>query len=138
MPITLLIWLFARTGLPQRLLRPLAWATVVIAVIALLWLAKTMYDRSVIQGHEQERETKAVEARDRSAEERADDAVRNIIDQQERDAAIAEAALKEAQKPESERAKLPPTTIAANCTRLRKAYSAAELARLEAYRELCK
>ena len=50
--VTPLIALFARLAVPERLQRPLAYLTGAIAAVALLWLLKGCYDRSVIRNHE--------------------------------------------------------------------------------------
>lgn len=122
---------------PENLRKAAAWAIIAVAAVALLASGWAILKSSIISDHEKDRAVKAIDARDKSAEDRADDAVRNILSEKDREARIAEAALKEAAKPETEHVKLPPTTVAANCERLEKAYSASELAKIPAYKELC-
>lgn len=52
--IALAIRLVAALGIPERFRRAAAWASLILAAIALLWLAKTLYDRSIIREHERE------------------------------------------------------------------------------------
>jgi hypothetical protein len=56
---------------------------VIVAAILLFLLAKAMYDRSVIADHEAEREAKAAPARERAADQRAIDTVRNAKSEEE-------------------------------------------------------
>ncbi len=55
----------------------------------------------------------------------------------ERELAIAQAEASESARPAEEQATLPSTTVALNCQRLRKAYSATELAKMAGYQEKC-
>lgn len=52
--IALILPLIARIGVPERFQRIAAWIGLVMAAVALLWLTKTIYDRSVIREHERE------------------------------------------------------------------------------------
>lgn len=128
---------FAAWGLPEPLRRIAAWATVVVGVIALLWSAKAIYDASVIEGHETDRTITSMEQHNASAEQRAIDAVVNIAAENARESAVATAEASEAAKPASERAKLPPTTKALNCARMRQAYTKGELGRMREFQENC-
>jgi hypothetical protein len=128
--ITFLAANFVPKLVPEPLRKAAAWAILITAAVAFLWTAKIMYDRSIVHDHEQERAAKSIDARDKSAEERADDAVRNLLAEKDREGAIKAAP--------NAGATLAPSTVAANCARLRAAYSAEELAKSDAYRELCK
>lgn len=128
---------FAAWGLPEPIRRAAAWATVVAAIIALLWAAKAIYDASVIEDHETERAVESMEAHNVSAEQRAIDAVVNMTNDRLRSEAIEMVEASEAAKPPAERATLPPTTKALNCARLRQAYSKAELAKILEFKEHC-
>lgn len=130
--------LLLRVGIPERLHRVVTWIALAILCVALIawWFAR--HDAKVIERHEDKREAVASDARERSAEERADDAVQNILAEQEREKEIAQAAASEAAKPPEHRAALPPTSVALNCNRLLRSYSAAELAKMPAYQEKCR
>lgn len=52
--IALAIRLVAVIGVPERFQKLAAWVALILAAIALLWLAKTIYDRSIIREHERE------------------------------------------------------------------------------------
>lgn len=52
--IGLLLPIIARLGVPERFQKLAAWVALILAAIALLWLAKTIYDRSIIREHERE------------------------------------------------------------------------------------
>ena len=117
---------WALAGIALAILIGITWA---------VWLAD--HDSEVIERHEQKREQRAAEAHIKTAEERADDAIRNLIAEQAREAAIDRAAASEAARPPEERATMPPTTLALNCERIRQAYSARELAGIAVYQEKC-
>lgn len=137
----MITWLVAQLGplgLPERLRKPLAWVAVSIVAALLLWGAYEAWKASVIEDHETERLTDAIKAYDGSAEQRAADTITNIIANKDRSEAIETAAASEAAKPVEQRAKLPPTTLAANCVRLRQAYTARELAKMSAFQEHCR
>lgn len=88
MIITFLIAKFAAWGLPEPVRKLAAWATVIAAACALLFAAKAAYDASVIDDHEQDKAVQTIDALDRSAEDRAVDAIKNMIDEKEREDAI--------------------------------------------------
>jgi len=136
--VTFLIRAAAFLGVPARLQRLVGWALAVIVLVALLWGAKAAYDASVIDHHQAKQEKKTVKALDVAAEQRATDAIVNAMAERDRENAIAAAEAAEAAKPPAERATLPPTTLALNCARFKRAYSPAELAKIPAYKELCK
>lgn len=127
--ITFLAAKFGMWGVPEPIRKAAAWAALITAALALLWAGKAIYDASVVREHETERAVKSIDARDKSAEDRADDAVRNLLAEKDREGAIKAAP--------NAGATLAPSTVAANCARLRAAYSAEELAKSAAYRELC-
>lgn len=91
MIITFLIAKFTAWGLPEPVRRVAAWATVIAAACALLFAAKAAYDASVIDDHEQDKAVQTIDALDRSAEDRAVDAIKNMIDEKEREDAIKSA-----------------------------------------------
>ncbi|MFD2134572.1 hypothetical protein ACFSLT_03830 [Novosphingobium resinovorum] len=105
--------------------------------ICLLWWLVHQHNARVIERHEEKRETAANHARERSAEERADDAVQNIIADHARETEIAKAAASEAVKGPKQRATLPPTSVALNCQRMRQAYPKSDLAKIPAYQKRC-
>jgi len=141
--------LVTRLGIPESLRKVAAWIAISFAAIALLagvagvaviswnrWLAE--HDEAVIEAYKAAQAAKTVQALDVAAEQRATDAFVNAMTERERDDAIAAAEASEAAKPPAERATLPPTTVALNCTRLKRAYTPAELAKIPAYKEKCK
>ncbi len=81
--MSFLIAIFARWGLPEQVRKPLAYATAILAALALLWAAKALYDRSVIADHEAKQQAEAIEARDRAADARAADAIVNAQTEKE-------------------------------------------------------
>lgn len=109
--MTLLISIFARFGVPQRFQKAAAYIALAVAAIAFLWLAKTLYDRSVIDDHEAKREARAVEARDVAADQRSTDAITNATNEKELHDAIDAAPTG---------GTLSPAALALNCERLRK------------------
>lgn len=126
------------SGLPDGARRAALWIALALLTIALMWWFFRQHDAKVIERHEDKREAAANDARGRSAEERADDAIAGIIAEQARETEIAKAAASEAAKAPEARAALPPTTIALNCQRLRQSYTAAELKNISAYQEKCR
>lgn len=135
-----LITLAARAGIPERLQRIAAWAAIVAAILAIvgailltwrLWLGG--HDKAVITTENAKVEQTASTAREKSADERVVDALANQIERSDREAAIAKAEAVEAAKPPAERATLPPTTLALNCARLKRA----GLTGSDAYRDRC-
>jgi ABC-type nickel/cobalt efflux system permease component RcnA len=74
--IALLIgWLAPTIG--EKWAKPLAYALLIISAALLLWGAKALYDRSVVNHHEQQVEQRAKPATDQAATERANDAIAN-------------------------------------------------------------
>lgn len=137
---SILISLAARTGVPERFRKIAAWVAIVAAVLALigasilawnLWLGS--HDETVIETENARVELNAAGGREKSAEERVVDALQNQIAKSEREAAIAKAEASEAAKEPAERAMLPPTTVALNCARLKRA----GLTGSDAYKEKC-
>ena len=110
MIITFLIAKFATWGLPEPVRRVAAWATVVASACALLFAAKAAYDASVISDHEQDKAVQTIDALDRSAEDRAVDAIKNMIDEKEREDAIKSAPTGDA---------LSDADLRSNCVRLK-------------------
>lgn len=109
-----------------------------VAVPALLWAARGIYRAAVIEEHEVKRRVENIEAFDTAAEERAYDAIQKVIEQRDRTEAIETTAKVEAANSSEAPATLPPTTRALNCTRLARAYSVDELAKMQEYQEYCK
>lgn len=136
--IGLIAPLLVRIGIPERLHRAVIWVALaaLCAVLVAWWFAR--HDAKVIERHEVKREASASDARELSAEERAADAMEGLIVEQARERDIAKAAASEAAKPPEQRAALPPTSVALNCNRLLRSYSAAELAKMPAYQEKCR
>lgn len=56
---------------------------IAVALVAILSIGKCSYDRSVIREHEQEREAKASEAREKAADQRAQDTIINTESEKE-------------------------------------------------------
>lgn len=135
--ITFLAAKFGLWGVPDAIKRPLAWATVIIATIALIWAGWAILKASIVEDHEQEKVIESIKALDSAAEERANDAIRDLMTDQDRSDAIEEAAKKQEALPPEERATLPPTTIALNCKRIAQAYTKEQLEKLAVYQEKC-
>lgn len=96
--MTIISFLVARlTFLPEPLRKAAAWATVIVAVLGLLWAAKAAYDASVIDEHEGEKAIESIGARDIAAEERAADIIQNTIAEKEARDAINSVAADDAQ-----------------------------------------
>lgn len=135
--ITLLAAKFGLWGVPERFRNAAAYALLAIAVIALIWAVKAIYDRSVVEDHEQEKVIESIKALDSAAEERANDAIRDLMTDQDRSDAIEGAAKKQEALPPEERATLPPTTVALNCKRIAQAYTKEQLEKLVVYKDKC-
>ena len=140
-----LIRLVASLGIPERFRRIAAYVAGFLAVLALcaaLWGAWTLFwrhhDAKVIETSDAARTAAIAPAIDDAAQQRAIDAVANVAAEQSREAAIAKAEASEAARPIEQRAVVPPTTVALNCERLRRAYSAAELGEMARYQEVCR
>lgn len=108
--IGLIVGLLPAT-LNAKLARGIAWAVVIVGALALLWGAKALYDASVIDRHEAEREAAAGEAREEAADERVADAIKNTRNEQELHDAIDNA---------PKGGELSPAARALACERLRK------------------
>lgn len=85
-----LVALFPPTW-PEPLRKAAAWAAVALAVLALLWSAKAIYDANVIADHEKNRAVESMDAHDDAAEARASDAIANDQLERERNEAIDQA-----------------------------------------------
>lgn len=110
-------------------------AAILIGIAWALWL--DAHDDRVIERHEQQRELVGSKAREKSAEEAAVDALRNQMERDKRDAAIAKAAASEEAKPPEERATTTPQALALMCAIAREDYTADELAEMPEYQEHC-
>lgn len=117
------------------------WIAGAMALVVLFLVWDHFDDKAAVKAVQQEARSEALEktltAEQDSAEQRSLDAVKNMMEQQARDAEIAKAAASEAAKPPEQRAKLPPSTVALACQRMRQNYRAAELAAMPAYKEKC-
>ncbi|WP_159975911.1 MULTISPECIES: hypothetical protein [unclassified Novosphingobium] len=125
--------LLVRIGIPERLHRALAYVVLAVAAVLLVWWAVRTYDARVIERYDDKREAAASGAREKSAEERAADAMTGLIVSQERETAIAKAEASEAAKPPEARATVAPQNRALNCARLKQA----GMTESAAYREVC-
>ncbi|MGF7152601.1 hypothetical protein [Novosphingobium gossypii] len=132
----------------ERFRKAVAYALLGVAVILVVgtllsagrWAWNTWLDNeraNAVQAEQVKQQVATADARGRSAEERADDAIHEMIASQTREEEIAKAAASEQAKQPKQRATLPPTTIALNCQRLRQAYSSAELAKMSEYQRVC-
>jgi len=84
----LLIRIAASVGVPERFRKVAGYAVAVVALVALLWLGKTIYDRSVIADHEADIAADTIEARDVAASQRATDTIANAEQERQRNEAI--------------------------------------------------
>lgn len=86
--IGLIAPLLLRVGIPERLHRAVAWIALAVLCAALVawWFAS--HDAKVIERHEEKREAAASDAKERSAEDRANDAIINMINERDREDAI--------------------------------------------------
>lgn len=91
--IGVLISLAARVGVPEPLRKAAGIVGAVVALVALLGLAKCVYDRKLIAGHEAEQAAKlapVIRAADaNAAESRVTDLKRNLTDEAAERAAVA-------------------------------------------------
>lgn len=108
--IAILAGKFGALGVPEPLRKAAAWAALVLAALAILWAAKAAYDASVIRDHEKDQTVKSIDALDQSAEDRANDAITNILNDKDRNDAINTAPTG---------GSLSPAERALNCERLR-------------------
>ncbi|EJU14140.1 hypothetical protein LH128_05258 [Sphingomonas sp. LH128] len=84
-------WTAARlwfTGLPDGIRRGAVWLALALLTIALVWWWFARHDAKVIERHDEKRAATASEAKERSAEDRANDAIINMINEREREDAI--------------------------------------------------
>lgn len=113
--IGFLLPLLARVGVPEALRKAVAYASLAIALIALLGLVKCSYDRSLIRKHDAEVSAEAVKkdtaAKEQASQERANDTATINQAEKERNDAINRGP---AVKPS-------PASIRHNCERLRRA-----------------
>lgn len=86
--IALLAPILLRVGIPERLHRAALWIALALLTIALVWWFFRQHDAKVIERHEVKREAAASGAKERSAEDRANDAIINMINEREREDAI--------------------------------------------------
>lgn len=111
------------------------WYLGACALVTVAFFTWNHFDnQAAIDNYERQVEAKASDARERSAEDRAQDAVNNLIAEQERETAIARAEASEAAKPPEQRAGLSPQELALNCARLKQS----GLTGSAAYKELCR
>ncbi|MED5545813.1 MAG: hypothetical protein VYD90_11230 [Pseudomonadota bacterium] len=112
-----------------------AWYAIGIVLIVAAFFTWNHFDnQAAIEDYERQIEARASDARERSAQDRAQDAVNNLIAEQEREAAIARAEASEAAKAPEQRAALSPQDLALNCARLKQA----KLTDSPAYKEFCR
>lgn len=97
------------------------WIVVVVVLIAAAFALDIFNDRAAVAGADAKRVQDSIPAVNQSAEERADDAIRNVMADKDREAAIAKADLAEAQKSPAARSTVSAQDQALNCTRLRHA-----------------
>lgn len=113
--IAFLLPLLARVGVPEPLRKIVGYASLVIAIVALLGLVKCSYDRSLIRQHDAEITAETVKkdsaAKEEAAVERATDTAAINQAEKERSDAINKGP---AVKPS-------PASIRHNCERLRRA-----------------
>ena len=118
-----MIWA-ALLSLGARLKALPEWVWYVAGVIALIvgvivW--DRFDDRAAVEADRAETQARSMDARDRSAEERAQDAVNDLLAEQERQSAINRAAASETAKPPAARATVSPQDRALACIDLRNA-----------------
>jgi Flp pilus assembly protein TadB len=135
--MTLLIPLLARVGIPEAIRKPMQYLLLALFAAGLIWAAAAAYNAAIIDRHEERRAVDQIPAIEKSAEDRAHDALTNIMAEHERTAAIDKVEREEAAKPGAERTKLDPYALAAACTVLRQQHSPAELAKMRDYQERC-
>ena len=122
------VWKWVK-GLPE-------WAWWIVAIAALIVAAFVFdffNDRAAVANADANRAQASIPAVNQSAEERADDAIRNVMADKDREAAIAKAELAEAEKPPAARSTVSAQDQALNCVRLRQA----GLIGGPKYKELC-
>lgn len=112
--IGFLLRLLARVGVPEGLRKAVAYASLAVALFALLGLVKCSYDRSLIRNHDAEVTAETVKkdsaAKEQASQERATDTETITKAEKERNDAINKGP---AVKPS-------PASIRHNCERLRR------------------
>lgn len=136
--MTLLLPLLARIGIPDTLRKPVQYLVLALVAAGLVWAGIAAYNAAVIERHEERRAVDQIPAIEQSAQERAIDAVTNIMAEKEREAEIARVEREEAAKSPEARATLDPYSTAAACVVLRQQNPAAVLAKLDNYKEMCR
>jgi hypothetical protein len=109
------------------------WIAAILALIAAAFAFDFFNDRAAVAEADAKRVQASIPAVNQSAEERADDAIRNVMAEKEREAAIAKAELADAQRAPEERSTVSAQDQALNCARLRQA----GLTDGQKYKELC-
>jgi len=122
------------TRLPDGLRVMLIMAVAIVALFVVTYVLVSQRDARVIERHEDKREAAAAPAREKAAEDRAQDAIDNMLAEQARELEIARA---EASEAAGSRPTQPPHTRAFICAAMREDYTAAELAKLKVYQEVC-
>lgn len=97
------------------------WIGAIVALIAAAFVFDFFNDRAAVATADAKRAQASIPAVNQSAEERADDAIRNVMADKDREAAIAKADLAEAQKAPTVRSTVSAQDKALNCVRLRQA-----------------
>ena len=97
------------------------WIAAALAIVAAAYAFDTFNDREAVEAADAKRVQASIPAVNQSAEERADDAIRNVLAEKEREAAIAKAEVSEAQKAPEARSTVSAQDRALNCARLRQA-----------------
>jgi len=123
--------------LPDGLRVMLIMAVAIVVLFVVTYVLVSQRDARVIERHEDKREAVSAPAREREAEDRAQDAIDNMLAEQARELEIARAEASEAAKSPEARATQPPNTRAFICAAMREDYTAAELARMKVYQEAC-
>lgn len=72
-------------------------APIIIGALASMWLAKALYNNSVIDRHEAQQEAASVGAKDAAADQRANDTIRNAAHDKEAQDAIQSVPASDAQ-----------------------------------------
>lgn len=104
-------------GLPEVIW----WIAAALAIVAAAYVFDTFNDREAVEAADAKRAQASIPAVNQSAEERADDAIRNVLAEKDREAAIAKAEVSEAKKAPEARSTVSAQDQALNCARLRQA-----------------
>lgn len=124
-------------GIPEPFQKILQWVVLVALAVGAFFAVKAIYDASVVEDYENKRTITSVESHNSAAEERAYDKMRELMDDQRREEAIAKAEAEQLKLPPERRDKLPATTLAANCQKMREAFTKKELAKMPVFQERC-